>query len=107
MYFIVYLCLFFQSTPTTKYYTYGHILPLHDALPISTRSSDGSSTRLSVAGGLALAAALWLGALPPASAQQLRQQLEKLTAPERGQVEPQVDAVTRADRKSTRLNSSH
>src|SRR3546814_6642966 len=28
------LCIFFNDTATTEYYTYGHTLSLHDALPI-------------------------------------------------------------------------
>lgn len=63
---------------------------------MSIRSSGAFSAGRSVAAGLALAAALSLAAPPPASAQQLRRQLEELTVPQRGPAEPQVDAVTRA-----------
>src|SRR3546814_19208664 len=35
-------CFFFNDTATTEIYTYGHTLSLHDALPISHRSSRES-----------------------------------------------------------------
>src|SRR3546814_2244017 len=57
---------------------------------MSTRSSGGFSARRSVAGGLVIAAALSLSASPPALAQQLRQQLEKLTETEPGRKEPEI-----------------
>ena len=46
-----------------------------------------------------IAAALSLSASPPALAQQLRQQLEKLTETEPGRKKPEIDAVTRAIRE--------
>src|SRR3546814_5831003 len=66
---------------------------------MSTRSSGGFSARRNVAGGLVIAAALSLSASPPALAQQLRQQLEKLTETEPGRKETEIDAVTRAIRE--------
>src|SRR3546814_15458373 len=43
-------CFFFNDTATTKIYTYGHTLSLHDALPISRGQVRQSPRRGDVAG---------------------------------------------------------
>src|SRR3712207_8584145 len=76
---------FFNDTATTEIYT----LSLHDALPISRRSSQNPA-RTRTAG-------------PPS-----RRPARRAQAPSRSSYSRSTTAVTpRADRKSTRLNSSH
>src|SRR5205809_7825930 len=74
----LFLSFFFNDTSTPKIYT----LSLHDALPIYVLT--------------AILGAVELGLLDVPSAGPLREELEIIR-----------DAATRADRKSTRLNSSH
>src|SRR3712207_7816858 len=82
---------FFNDTPTTEIYP----LPLHDALPISRVPwpQRGSGRRRAAAWWRSAAGDVLRGAPPPAS---------ERNRTRRGGVFPSP-----ADRKSTRLNSSH
>src|SRR3546814_13289853 len=95
---LCYSLFYFNVTATTEIYTYGHTLALHDALPISALTLAGIAAAFGVAACCALPillasagiGAAWLSGVAVVS------------APYRTPL-----LVIGADRKSTRLNSSH
>src|SRR3546814_14920880 len=82
------LSFFFNATATTEIYTYGHPLSLPDALPICA-GGRGNSIGRAYAIGLAQAGA------------------SVVVADLSGDGAQRVSDEISADRKSTRLNSSH
>src|SRR3712207_8931362 len=90
------MCFFFNDTATTEIYT----LSLHDALPIlgeMRRLFDGIPLTGMNTSMTINATAMWLLALY----QVVAEEQAGATTPE------EVERVHSADRKSTRLNSSH
>src|SRR3546814_20297737 len=89
--------LFFNATPTTEIFTYGHTLSLHDALPIGGRSRSPCTTCTCVRS-------------PTTVTPTQRSGLSSCATPgtrERRSGSARPPGSSRADRKSTRLNSSH
>src|SRR3546814_18098764 len=94
-------CLVFNDTATTRIYTYLHTLSLHDALPICIdRDTDVSLAIVDYKSGGAPSA--------KAAFDRLDNQLGLLgLIAQRGGMEKIAASPVTADRKSTRLNSSH
>src|SRR3712207_8103412 len=86
---VVYYVFFFNDTATTEIYT----LSLHDALPISQMASSLTVQPISVA--------------PATSAAVMAEMPSRCTSSAPTGVWNASDARIAADRKSTRLNSSH
>src|SRR3712207_7034130 len=93
----MYQCFFFNDTATTEIYT----LSLHDALPICPSRH--------LRGGPRSAGPEWTGRDPPTrcAAQRSQQQGGTMQFTEQGQAALAEVRRFMADRKSTRLNSSH
>src|SRR3712207_8416600 len=91
---VMYVCFFFNDTATTEIYT----LSLHDALPICDRhaEADGPLHRVRRPGGRRATGAR-RGDLGVDTGERRRGEALELVGP----------LLPRADRKSTRLNSSH
>src|SRR3546814_17369306 len=85
MKYVVVVCVFFNDTATTGIYTYSHTLSLHDALPIY--APPDRLVEDVVGGG--------------------ERSRPRRRGPERPPRVPQRGKEGAADRKSTRLNSSH
>src|SRR3712207_8254862 len=89
----------FNDTATTEIYT----LSLHDALPIFTPISPGKSEPPYIKGGQTVgcssAGAEWERPLRPAKCQ--------VSGPPSAMIRFPPGRVSKTDRKSTRLNSSH
>src|SRR3546814_11606484 len=103
----MYMCVifFFNDPATTEIYTYGHTLSLPDALPISL--ADATRQYTNVVDGAqrirALQSAVASGELSVDAARKafsygVGSNLDVLD---------ELDVLFEADRKSTRLNSSH
>src|SRR3546814_7637038 len=116
------MCVFFNDTATTEIYTYGHTLSLHDALPIcripiDARQQAGGAARClnDVVIGLKVrirTVPSEAGAMDIDDAGFDRAASVIIEAEPRDRlaadvVEKDVGGGDQADRKSTRLNSSH
>src|SRR3546814_11152638 len=92
---------FFTDTATTEIYTYLHTLSLPDALPISPPLQRRGSEPCELCS--LVAAGWWLRYAPPAAPPQTPLKRRGLG----GCLKFRQAAASLADRKSTRLNSSH
>src|SRR3546814_20510936 len=93
-----------KDTETTKIYTYGHTLSLHDALPISGRSRTSTSVRASGSTSTRSTG----GSTPTWSTPSTDGERQRRGRGPRCRASGRPPAPDRAgDRKSTRLNSSH
>src|SRR3546814_17832428 len=110
---MVLYCFFFNDTATTEIYTYLHTLSLHDALPIYTIKVMARDNVLhpqqkqffqmalpEIFEGLTHSIADSEETIPG-------KEVARIAALEMREVRALCDAGILADRKSTRLNSSH
>src|SRR3546814_12155763 len=103
-YVLRFVFFFFNDTPSTEIYTYGHTLSLHDALPISAgvlSAAQKAQTEIRLAAFERMAGhQLVVVTTPSLGGKEIARYATDL-ASERG--------IGRRgqDRKSTRLNSSH